>query len=64
MIDSIANPRVKTMKGEEVGARSLAHNISGVKRCVRTPGWGLRRFTSKLITHTDMHKLNNKLVRT
>jgi hypothetical protein len=27
-----------------------------------TSGWELRRLTSKLITHTKLHKPNNKLV--
>ncbi len=29
---------------------------------VRAPGCGLRRMTSELIIHTDLHKPNNKLV--
>jgi hypothetical protein len=31
LMDSIANQKVKTTKGEGVGARSLTHNISRVK---------------------------------
>jgi hypothetical protein len=34
----------------------------GVEVHVGAPGWGLRRVTSKSITHMDIHKLNNKLV--
>ncbi len=30
MMDSTASPKVKTMKGKGVGARSLAHSTSGV----------------------------------
>jgi len=30
--DSNVNPKVKTMKGEGVGAHSLAHNTYGVRR--------------------------------
>jgi hypothetical protein len=32
------------------------------RRGIGVPGWGLGKMTSKLITHTDLHKLNNKLV--
>jgi hypothetical protein len=61
-MDSVAHPKVKTMKGERVGARALAYNISGVKGCVGAPRWGLRRLTSNSITHTDLHKPNNEFV--
>jgi len=37
--DSITNPKVKTTKGEGVGARSLVHNTSGVDGCVGAMGW-------------------------
>jgi hypothetical protein len=50
------------MKGEGVGACSLVHGTLGVEGRARAPGWGLGRVTSKLITHTDLHKLNDKLV--
>jgi hypothetical protein len=60
-MDSIANPKMKTTKGKGVGARSLVHNISRIKGCVGALGCGLGRLTRKLITHTDLHKLN-KLV--
>ncbi len=39
LMDSIVSPKVKTMEGEGVGARSLAHNTSGVEGRARTPGW-------------------------
>jgi hypothetical protein len=60
-MDSIASPKMKTSKREGVGARSLAHNISGVEGRVGALGWGVGRLTSKSITHMDLHKLNNKL---
>jgi len=53
---------VKISEGLEVGACSLACSILGVEEHVKTPGWGLGIVTSKSITHTDLHKLNNKLV--
>jgi hypothetical protein len=34
----------------------------GVEGHVKTPRWGLGIMTSKSIIHTDLHKLNNKLV--
>jgi hypothetical protein len=61
-MDSTINPKVKTMEGEGIGACSLTHNISMVEGHVGTPGWGLGRLTSKSITHTNLHKPNNKLV--
>jgi len=53
---------VKTLEGEGVEVHFLAHNTLWVEGRVGVPGWGLGRLTSKLIIHTDMHKLNNKLV--
>ncbi len=50
------SPKVKTMKGEGIGARSLAHNISRVEGRVRALGWGLRRLISNSIIRIDMHK--------
>ncbi len=38
LMGSIVNPKVKTMKGEGVGARSLACNTFGVKGRVGTSG--------------------------
>jgi hypothetical protein len=38
-MDSIANPKVKTMEGKEVGARSLARNILRVEGSARAPKW-------------------------
>jgi hypothetical protein len=56
------SPKVKTTKGEGVRARSLVRSTSGVEGRVGALGWGLRRLTSKSITHMDLHKPNNKLV--
>jgi len=38
-MDSTTSPKVKTIEKKEVGARSLAYNISGVKGRVRTSRW-------------------------
>jgi hypothetical protein len=62
LMDSTASPKVTTMEGEGIGVRSLACNTLGVDGCAGALGWGLRRLTSKLITYTDLHKPNNKLV--
>jgi hypothetical protein len=64
LMGSTANPKVKTTEGEGVGAHSLAHSTLGVKGRARAPRWGLGEVTSKLITHMDLHKPNNKLVNT
>jgi hypothetical protein len=60
-IDSTANPKVKTMEGQRIGARSLARNTSGVEGRARAPRWGLRWVTSRSIIHMDLHKPNNML---
>ncbi len=62
LMDSTTSPKVKITEGEGIGTHSLACNTSGVKRRAGVLGWGLRRLTSKSITHTDMHKPNNKLI--
>ncbi len=62
LMDSTASPKVKTTEGKIVGAHFLAYIILGVEGRDGVPGWGLRRLTSKSITHIDLHKLNNKLV--
>jgi len=38
-MDSMASPKMKTTKGEGVGARSLVCNILGVEGRVGTTGW-------------------------
>ncbi len=39
LMDSTMNPKVKTTKGEGVGACFLVHNTLGVKRCAGASGW-------------------------
>ncbi len=58
----IASPKVKTMEGKNIGARSLACSTSGLEGRVGAMGWGVERLTSNSITHTNLHKPNNKLV--
>jgi hypothetical protein len=53
---------VKTTKGEGVAVCSLVCNISKVEDFVGAPRWGLGQMTSKLIIHTNLHKINKKLV--
>jgi hypothetical protein len=62
LMDLTTSPKVMTKKGETVGAHSLVCNTSEVEGCVGALGWGLGRLTSKSITHTNLHKPNNKLV--
>jgi hypothetical protein len=38
-MDSIANPKVKTMEGKRVRVHSLAHNTWGVERHAGVLGW-------------------------
>ncbi len=54
--------KMKTLKGQGVGTRFLACNILGVEGHAEALGWGLKKVTSKLIIHTNLHNLNNKLV--
>jgi hypothetical protein len=61
-MDSTASPKMETMEGEGVGACSLACSILVVEGRARVSGWVLRRLANKSITHTDLHKPNNKLV--
>jgi hypothetical protein len=61
-MDLTVSTKVKTMEGEGIGAHSMFLNTSGVKGCARASGWGLGRLISKSITHTYLHKANNKLV--
>jgi len=53
---------VKIAEGQGVGARSLARSTLGVEGCAGALEWGLRKVFSKSITHTNIHKPNNKLV--
>jgi hypothetical protein len=61
-MDSIPNPKVKTIKGEGVRACSLARSTLGVEGRVRALGWGLGKLTNTSIIHKKLHKPNNKLV--
>jgi hypothetical protein len=61
-MDSTMNPKMKRTEGKKVGVRSLARSTLGVEGHVGALGWGLGGLTSKLITHTDLHKPNDKLV--
>jgi hypothetical protein len=60
--DSNVNLKMKTMKEEKVGLCFVICNILGVKGHAKVLGWVLGRATSESITHTDLHKPNNKLV--
>jgi len=53
---------VNTTEELGVGVCSLVRSTSGVKGHVGALGYGLGRVTSKSITHTNLHKPNNKLV--
>jgi hypothetical protein len=61
LMDSTASPKVKTME-EGVGTCFLARSTLGVEGRVGALGLRLGRLTRKSITHTDLHKPNNKLV--
>jgi hypothetical protein len=62
LMDSTANPKVKTTERKWIRACSLACSILGVEGRVRALGWGVRRLTSNSIIHMDLHKPNNNLV--
>ncbi len=58
---STTSPKVKTTKGEELGVLLGSQHFGGRGAC-----WsfemGLGRLTSNSLTHTNLHKPNNKLV--
>jgi hypothetical protein len=60
-MDATASLKVKTMEGKGVGVFLYSQHFGGKGAC-----WsfrmGLGRLTSNSITHTDLHKPNNKLV--
>jgi hypothetical protein len=63
-MDSIANPNVKTSKGERIGARYLVRNISRVEGHVGALGWGLGRLTNdSILTRTYINQTTSWLVR-
>jgi hypothetical protein len=53
---------MRKQQKDKIGACSLARSTLGVKGRAGASGWALRRVTNNLITHTDLHKPNNKLV--
>jgi hypothetical protein len=62
-MDSTTNPiKVKTMKGEGIGACSLAHITSKVEGHAEALRVGLGQVKSGSIIHTNLHKPSNKLV--
>jgi hypothetical protein len=63
-MDSTSSPKVKTLEKKGVGARSLVCNTLRIKGHVGVLGQGIGRLMNKKITHTDLHKPNNKLVST
>ncbi len=62
LIDSTTSPKVKTTKGQEIGACSLTRNTSKVEGHVGTPRWGLGQVTNGSIICMDLHKQTNWLV--
>ncbi len=54
--------KVNIVEEWEVGIHSMAHSILGVEGRARAPGSRLGIMTKKSITHTNLHKRNNKLV--
>ncbi len=62
LMDSTTSPKVKTMEGKGVEVSFSACNTLRVEGCAGAPRWGLRRLTRNSITHTELHKPNNKLI--
>jgi len=60
LMNSIASLKVKTTKGEGVGARFLARSTLGVTGRAGALGRGLGRVTSK--SYINLHKPNSKLL--
>jgi len=50
------------MEGKGVGAHFLACSTLRVRGHVGALGWALGRLNNNSITHTNLHKPNNKLV--
>jgi hypothetical protein len=61
LMDSIASPKVKTMEGKELGVLFSSQHFGGRRVCWSSM-MGLGRLISNSLTHTDLHKPNNKLV--
>ncbi len=60
LMDSTMSPKVKTTEGEGVGVLPSSQHWG--KRACWSSEIGLGRVTSISIIHTDLHKLNKKLV--
>jgi len=56
------NPKLKITKGKGLKVHSSVRSTLRVEWRAGILGWGLRRVTSKSITHTNLHKPNNKLL--
>jgi len=61
-MDSTANPTGENNEKIRSWVHSLDRDILGVEGCVEAPKWKLRRVKNKSITHTNLHKPNNKLI--
>jgi hypothetical protein len=48
LMDSTMNPKVKTVEGEEIGARSLARSILGGRAVCWSSGMGIRKSDKKI----------------
>jgi len=63
LIDSIANPNVKTTKGKIIEGCSPTCSISGVERRAWALGWGLERMTKgQLFTRTYKNQTTSWLL--
>ncbi len=60
-MDSTASPKVNSERRRNWGAFFGSPHFKGRRVCWRSE-MGLRRLTSNSITHTNLHKPNNKLV--
>jgi hypothetical protein len=54
--------RWRHWKEKELGCGPWFTTLWGIGGRVGAPKWGLGRLTKKSITHTDLHKPNNKLI--
>jgi hypothetical protein len=61
LIDSNVSLRLKQQKDAKLGTFPDSQHFRGRRACWSS-GMGLRKVISKSITHTNLHKSNNKLV--
>jgi len=61
LMDSTASPKVNNRRRRSWGALLNSQHLGGRGACWSS-GMGLGRLTSNSITHTRLHKPNNKLV--